>query len=48
MAGNDELRAFCTSTLVEGINADNALPILVRKAETFLLVTHVKAPHREP
>lgn len=30
MAGNDELRAFCTSTLFNGINDDNALPILVR------------------
>lgn len=28
--GNDELRTFCSSTLFNGFNSDNALPILVR------------------
>lgn len=29
VSGNDELRACCTSTIVEGLNRDNALTIVV-------------------
>lgn len=32
--GTDELRAYCTSTLFDGIDVDNALPILVRQTQS--------------
>lgn len=47
MAGNDELRAYCTKTILDGLNSKNALPIVVSYRSLFACIAMFVCFHDE-